>query len=188
MNLIFIFGPPAVGKMTVGQELALQTGYKLFHNHMTIEALLKIFPFESNEFQELNSKFRRDIFQKVAESNIKGFIITYVWPLDKASDKKEADSYTDIFARAGAKIHYVELEAPQDIRLHRNRMESRLKEKPSKRDFEFSDRNLIDSDQNHRLNSDDEHPFFYLDRYLKIDSSKLEPQMIAHKIIKHFNL
>jgi shikimate kinase len=33
MNFIVIFGPPAVGKMTVGQELARLTGYKLFHNH-----------------------------------------------------------------------------------------------------------------------------------------------------------
>ncbi|KAA1807131.1 hypothetical protein FXB61_003723 [Bacillus cereus] len=37
MKLILIFGPQAVGKMTVGQELATLTGLKLFHNHMTID-------------------------------------------------------------------------------------------------------------------------------------------------------
>ncbi len=39
MNLIMIFGPQAVGKMTVGQELEKITGLKLFHNHMTIDLL-----------------------------------------------------------------------------------------------------------------------------------------------------
>lgn len=37
MKLVIIFGPQAVGKMTVGQELEKLTGLKLFHNHMTIE-------------------------------------------------------------------------------------------------------------------------------------------------------
>lgn len=43
MNLVIIFGPHAVGKMTVGQELAKLTGYKLFHNHMTIEVVAALF-------------------------------------------------------------------------------------------------------------------------------------------------
>ena len=38
-KFILIIGPQAVGKMTVGQELAKMTGYKLFYNHMTIERL-----------------------------------------------------------------------------------------------------------------------------------------------------
>jgi len=35
MKFVLIFGPQAVGKMTVGQELANLTKLKLFHNHMT---------------------------------------------------------------------------------------------------------------------------------------------------------
>ena len=37
MKFILLFGPQAVGKMTVGQELAKITDLKLFHNHMTID-------------------------------------------------------------------------------------------------------------------------------------------------------
>ena len=37
MKFVLIFGPHAVGKMTVGYELEKITGLKLFHNHMTIE-------------------------------------------------------------------------------------------------------------------------------------------------------
>ncbi len=49
-NLIFIFGPPAVGKMTVGQELAKITDYKLFYNHMTIDLITPFFRFGSYPF------------------------------------------------------------------------------------------------------------------------------------------
>lgn len=43
MKLIIIFGPHAVGKMTVGQELAKLTELKLFHNHMTIDIVSDLF-------------------------------------------------------------------------------------------------------------------------------------------------
>lgn len=33
-TFVIIMGPHAVGKMTVGQELAKITGLRLFHNHM----------------------------------------------------------------------------------------------------------------------------------------------------------
>ena len=44
MKLVILFGPHAVGKMTVGQALSRITGLKLFHNHMTIELLAPLFP------------------------------------------------------------------------------------------------------------------------------------------------
>ena len=40
MKLVVIIGNGAVGKMTVGQELANITGLRLFHNHMSIEPIL----------------------------------------------------------------------------------------------------------------------------------------------------
>ena len=43
MKLVNIFGNAAVGKMTVGQELAKITDLRLFHNHMTIEPVIEIF-------------------------------------------------------------------------------------------------------------------------------------------------
>jgi hypothetical protein len=46
-ELVLLFGPQAVGKMTVGQELARITELKLFHNHMTIDLLEPYFLFQS---------------------------------------------------------------------------------------------------------------------------------------------
>ena len=42
-KFVLICGPQAVGKMTVGQELAKITQLKFMHNHETIDLPLKIF-------------------------------------------------------------------------------------------------------------------------------------------------
>lgn len=49
-TLVFILGPHAVGKMTVGQELAKITKLRLFHNHMSIELTRKLFNIKQQEF------------------------------------------------------------------------------------------------------------------------------------------
>jgi hypothetical protein len=44
MRLVFLYGPPGVGKLTVGRELAALTGFKLFHNHLGVNAVRAVFP------------------------------------------------------------------------------------------------------------------------------------------------
>ena len=53
-KLVLLTGPQAVGKMTVGQELAKITGLKLFHNHMTIDLALKFFDYSTKEGQKIS--------------------------------------------------------------------------------------------------------------------------------------
>ncbi len=38
-TLVYLYGPPAVGKLTVATELQRLTGFRLFHNHLTVDAL-----------------------------------------------------------------------------------------------------------------------------------------------------
>jgi replication-associated recombination protein RarA len=63
MKLVILFGPAAVGKMTVEHELAKATRLKLFHNHMTIDLLLNFFEYGTNEFSRLDWLFRSEIFR-----------------------------------------------------------------------------------------------------------------------------
>ncbi|MBB5075940.1 hypothetical protein [Nonomuraea endophytica] len=49
-TLLCIVGPPAVGKMTVGNAIANRTGYKLFHNHLSVEPVLRFFDFGTEPF------------------------------------------------------------------------------------------------------------------------------------------
>jgi hypothetical protein len=52
VTLVIIFGPPAVGKMAVAFELERLTGFRAFHNHLTVDPLLPLFRFASPEFGE----------------------------------------------------------------------------------------------------------------------------------------
>ena len=184
MKFIVIFGPPAVGKMTVGQELANLTGFKLFHNHMTIELILNFFEFEDPRFRRLISEFRRRVFEEVAASELPGLIFTFVWAMDLESDKNFIDNSCEIFREKGADIYFVELEADLSERLKRNEAPSRLTEKPSKRDVQTSRELLLEHDEKHKLNSCGD--FFYTDNYLKINNTDLSPHDAARRIVETF--
>jgi len=77
VTLVIIFGPPAVGKMGVGLELERLTGFRLFHNHMAVDPVLRLFLFESPAYCRLVGEFRRRIFEEYAASNAKGLIFCF---------------------------------------------------------------------------------------------------------------
>ena len=183
MKLVFLIGDAAVGKMTVGQELMKQTGLRLFHNHMTIEPVLEIF----GAFRgETILKLREVIFQDFAKSDNYGMIHTIMWAFDMQSDWDYIAHVAQIFQEQGAEIYYVELVAPQHVRLERNETANRLAHKASKRDLAASRQRLLRDDENHRLESlPGEIPF---ENYIKIDNSNLAPEAVATMIRTHFGL
>jgi dephospho-CoA kinase len=77
MKLIFIYGMPAVGKLTVAQELAAITGYRLFHNHLVVDLLLTVFEFGSPQFVALREEFWLSIFHQAAHTDLPGMIFTF---------------------------------------------------------------------------------------------------------------
>lgn len=66
MKLIFLYGLPGTGKLTIARELSQLTGYKLFHNHLTVDLLLSVFEFGSNPFVELREKIWLSVFEEAA--------------------------------------------------------------------------------------------------------------------------
>lgn len=185
-TLIFIVGPPAVGKMAVGHELARLTGLKLFHNHLTIELILRFFPFGTPPFDRLVREFRRRIFEEVASSDLPGLIFTYVWAFDQPEDTATVAEFARIFSGRGSRVLYVELESTLDERLRRNETAFRLAEKPSKRDVEASRDRLVELGSRYKLNSTDE--LLGRDDYLRIENTNLSPLAAADRIVSHFDL
>ena len=184
--LVFIVGPPAVGKMTVGMELARRTGLKLFHNHQTIDLVLQFFAHGTPPFHRLVGEFRRRILEEVAGSDLPGLIFTYVWAFDDRSDWAVVEEYASIFHATGGRVVFVELAATQAERLRRNETELRLTEKPSKRDVEQSRRRLLEADARYRMNSTGE--FDGRADYLRIDNTDLSPGAVADQVIEVFDL
>jgi len=183
MKFVIIFGPSAVGKTTVGQALAEFTGMKLYHNHMSIEAVSPIFDFGTPAFNRLVSLIRTETMKEVAKSDIKGLIFTFVWALDLAEEHEYIDRFVKIFEAQKADVFYVELEANLDIRLVRNKHEKRLLEKPSKRDLQNSE-NVLHYEEQYQLNSKPGE--FNWKNYIKINNEQLDPNTVAQKIIDHF--
>ena len=183
MKLLFLIGDSAVGKMTVGQELMKITDLRLFHNHMTIEPVLEIF---GTHKREVVNRIRDVVFEEFAASDLYGMIFTYMWAFDAQSDWDYIEHVKSIFSPYGTEYYYVELIAPQEVRLQRNITEHRLSQKASKRDVAASERRLIDDDKRYRLVSYDGEINF--PNYLRLENSKISAEDAAKIIKKHFDL
>ena len=188
MKFIIITGPPAVGKMAVGMELASYTGFKLFHNHLTIELVVNFFKYGTDKFNILNNEFRLRIFEEVATSKLSGLIFTYVTALDLESEKNYLTLISGIFRNKGASVYYVELEANLEERLRRNKGKLRMELKPSKRDTKRSEEGLLSWEKQYIMNSNDRYPFFFQKNYLKINNTNISAKVAAKQIIETFNL
>ena len=179
MKLVIIFGAGAVGKMTVGQALMKITDLRLYHGHMAIEPVIEIF---GTYINSAITRIREVIFDEFVKADLYGMIFTFMWAMDIQADWDYLDNLVDIFRRSGADIYYVELVAPQEIRLQRNITENRLRHKASKRDIEISNARLQGEDSNYRLVSNDGK------NYTKIENSNLAPDVVAEMIKERFSL
>ena len=184
MKLLLLIGNGAVGKMTVGQELAKITGLRLFHNHMTIEPVLEVFGYLDFNIVQ---KIRMVYLEEFAKSDCYGMIMTLMWAFDDPTDWDVINQKCNIFRDKGADFYIAELVAPQEIRLQRNVTENRLKHKASKRNIERSRSWIIEYDNKHRFESNEGEIVTGMnispDKYIRIDNSELPPDEAA-KIIK----
>ncbi len=185
-ELLLIIGPPAVGKMTVGRAVCARTGFRLFHNHHTIEPLLEIFGFGTPPFVALNGEFRRRVIEEAAASGTR-LIFTFVWNVEEQGDADEVRRLVAPYADAGLPVSFVELYADLPTRLERNTGETRIAEKKSKRDLVWSDAHVRELETSHVMNTRPGHPTPADDvladfAHLRLDNSGLTPEQSAAEI------
>lgn len=185
-KFILIIGPQAVGKMTVGQELAKIINYKLFYNHMTIEMVRLIFDYDKKIYHKMNKLIRYEILKEFAKSKEKGIIFTGCFDFGKdfKEEKEETDKWMELFEES----YVIELEASLEERLKRNKTDNRLKHKASKRDLEWSNNDLIKSMTKHKLNSEQGEGEKIFKNYIKINNENLSAEEVAKIIKEKFNL
>jgi len=111
-KLVFLYGLPAAGKLTVAQELVAITGYKLFHNHLVVDLLLSVFEFGSPEFVALREEIWLSVFHKACQSKLPGMIFTFA---PEATVRPEFIGRTmSTVAAAGGEVDFIELTCPLD--------------------------------------------------------------------------
>ena len=68
MELIFLHGPAAAGKLTTARALEALLGHPVFHNHLVVDTLTTVFPFGSEPFVRLREEFWLQVFTEAARS------------------------------------------------------------------------------------------------------------------------
>jgi AAA domain len=110
MQLIFIYGPVASGKLTIARELAARTGVALFHNHLVVDAVSAVFPFGSESFSRLREQFWLAVFDEAASQG-RTLIFTFAPEPTVAPDFP--DRVRESIERKGSQIVFVALDLPR---------------------------------------------------------------------------
>mgnify|MGYP000896716333 FL=1 len=99
---------------------------------------------------------------------------------------KIVNATINIFKEKGGECYFIELETTLEERIKRNKTDNRLAHKPSKRNLEWSENDIIKSIEKHRLNSNPkEIPF---ENYLRIDNTNISAEDTAKIIKEKFDL
>lgn len=184
-NLIVICGPQAVGKMTVAEALRDKLHYCMMMNHDSIELSDHIFGFGTPAQKELNGAIRETVFALAVKHNI-DLIFTFVCAFDMPEDVDYLKNLERQFTQSGGGFYFVELFAAIETRLSRNETPHRMERKPSKRNVEWSRRDLLKTAERYRLNTDEGEILFA--HHLKIDNTDLSPDAVADRIIAALRL
>lgn len=173
MQVVFLYGPPGVGKLTVGGELAALTGFKLFHNHLTVDPVTAIFPRDSDAWLRLLRRIRRDIF---AEATQAGIDLIYTGAFRGTAEQAEAvQTMLEPVRDGGGSVLYVQLTCVREELLKRVQSESRrLRNK-------LTDPAVVLA----RYDLTATMPF---EPHLRVDTTEISPEMAAARIAAHFAL
>jgi shikimate kinase len=126
MKLYFFYGPPAVGKLTIAQEVAKQTGVPLFDNHAIINPVYRIFGWEHPERKRLVDEIRLEIFRTAAMSGI-SLITTF-----GGGGEKYNAYIQQVIAEvegSGGEVVFVRFMAPKEVLYDRAKEPSRAEYK-----------------------------------------------------------
>ena len=106
MKLIFLHGLPGVGKLTVARELSTLTGFRVFHNHLTVDLVSSFFPFGSEPFVILREQVWLAAFSEAARNEV-SFIFTF--NPERTVREGFIQETIDVVEAAGGRVAFVEL-------------------------------------------------------------------------------
>src|SRR5687767_690854 len=104
MDLVIIYGPPGVGKLTVAQALAAITGFRVFHNHIAMDCAEAVLPRGTPEFSELVIQLRLAVLDAASAAEV-SLIITYLYGYPQDTEKVERLAHA--VERRGGRVCFV---------------------------------------------------------------------------------
>jgi hypothetical protein len=171
MKLIFLHGAPAVGKLTVARELAALTGFRLFHNHLTVDLVSSLFPFGSEPFVLLREQIWLAAFAEAARNNVS---LIFTFNPERTVRESFVQDTIELVEGAGGKVVFVELTCAQ------GELEDRLEDASRK---EFG--KLASVEQYRSLKDAGAFEFPKLPNHLSLDTTSQPPADSARLISAH---
>lgn len=181
-TFVIIFGPSAVGKMTVGQELCALTGFKLLVNHMVADLVTEFVPFGVPAYQRATRAMYLELLDAAAEQGT-DVVLTFAIVFNSPKGRELIDELSAPFLTRGGQVYFAELAAPLAVRIERNATENRRRHK--KVDWATPER-LAEMERWGQWNTQGDAP--YPDRHLVIDNTDVAPDAAARMIVERFGL
>lgn len=175
MKLIFLYGPPAVGKLTVAQELAKLTSYRLFHNHLAQDLANELYPGFNKKKFDLSNAIRLAVLEYAAKNDT-NLIFTYVYS-GSQDDLRFVENVINLLSKYDSVAHFVQLTAPRSVLFDRVANDSRKSFKKI----------VLAEELEQRLNDYDIEGRIHVNHTLTIDTSSQKPRLSARQIVDYIN-
>ncbi len=174
-TFVFLYGPPAAGKLTIARELAKLTGFRVFDNTTSIEWALPFFDFGTAEFWRLVMKFRFTVWEEAARAGL-DLIMTFVYAT--SDDTALVDQTMAIAPTHGGRNGIVRLLCPAEVLMERIDAPDRI------------ERRKLSTKEGFRQSLQQYDFFQPLPGHegLEIDTSAVKPQAAAAKIASYYDL
>lgn len=176
MRLVFIYGPPASGKLTVARRLGELTEFPVLHNHLIVDMLLAVFDFGSSPFVQMREAVWLNVMERAARERLAGLITTFT--PEQTVSPNFVDAVVATIEGAGGEVLFVPLTCPEAELERRMENQSRA---------EFAKLRSLSLYQELR----DAGAFDFMtlpESGLTIDTSETQPNESAQLILEHFGL
>ena len=124
MYVLFLYGPAAVGKHTIGSIVARRLSVPLFHNHLAVDLAASLFAFGTPPFCRLRADIWRSAFENSARSDV-SFVFTF--HPESTVDPALITELTHIVTDSKGTVIFVELTCARSTVLDRLANESRTR-------------------------------------------------------------
>jgi chloramphenicol 3-O-phosphotransferase len=174
MKLVYIYGPPASGKLTIARELSRITSYKVFHNHLTVDLVEAVIPPTNKNFWNYVNNFRYEMIFILVKEKINSIFTSVFDPRHPQNFNK----IVKIVEKNKGKVYFVQLCPKKSVLLKRVKGKSRKEYgkltsiKKMKESFKLFSIYAQFKHENH----------------IQIDNSNISPKEVALQIKKHFKL
>ncbi|HYN85210.1 MAG TPA: AAA family ATPase [Pyrinomonadaceae bacterium] len=177
MNLVFLHGLPGVGKLTVARELEALTGYRVFHNHLTVDLVSSVFDFGTRPFRELREEIWLTVIRRALAERLEGLVFTLAF--ERTVGEDFVGRVVGEVEAAGGRVMFVSLRCEREAHRGRVGAPSRLAHgKLTSLELfdELSASGALFTRE--RIGRDD----------LTLDNTRLPPAEAAREIARHFGL